>query len=108
MCESRAVAIDLVLLNRSSRNRTIEEFRVDSPVSEWHLFLGSNCIRTFEDVLVGRSQERTVIGNDASNGLIWKCFVDGTIKLNAVFSVYGNTILYSFIIFGLIVLFARY
>ena len=55
-----------------------------------------------------RSQERAVIGNDASDDLIWKCLVDGAIKLNAVFSVYGNTVLYSFITFRLIVLFARH
>ena len=77
-------------------------------------YLDGNCsweataLGLFEDAFVGRSQERTVIGNDASDGLIWKCFVDGTIKLNAVFSVYGNTVLYSFITFRLIVLFARY
>ena len=62
----------------------------------------------FEDVFVGKSQEIIVAGGDTADGLIWKCLVDGAIKLNAVFSVYGNTVLYSFITFRLIVLFARY
>ena len=57
---------------------------------------------------MGRSQERTVTGRDTADGLIWKCLVDGAIKLNAVCSVYGNTVLYCFITFRLIVLFARY
>ena len=57
---------------------------------------------------MGTSHERTVAGGDTANGLIWKCFVDGKIKLNAVFSVYGNTVLYSFITFRLTVLLTRY
>ena len=49
----------------------------------------------FENILVAKSQEITILGVDVTNGLVLKCLVGGAIKLHAVFSLHGNKVAYT-------------
>lgn len=48
----------------------------------------------FMDLEVGVSSERTILGADSTDGLVWKCFVENRIELHAVSTVYGSESLF--------------
>ena len=47
----------------------------------------------FEDLVVSVAPQRTIRGTAATDGVRWKCDVEGNILLYTIFTVYGKPLI---------------